>query len=124
MPLTPARRTLFKEIALVILVAGFCLGGLVYHSAPPTVNDAGADSVSDDSSLPPEDTRRYSHDTEVNLGQLGLLVDKSGRAVAKLAQPRPLAITIIVVLPPGGGWVLHRGGAKRHGGVATGEFRE
>lgn len=123
MPLTPARRTLFKEIALVILVAGFCLGGLVYHSAPPTVNDAGADSVSDDSSLPPEDTRRYSHDTEVNLGQLGLLVDKSGRAVAKLAQPRPLAITIIVVslLAAGGCFIV---AAQKDTAGGDGEFRE
>jgi len=97
MHLSPARRSLLNQIGLVILVAGFCLGSLIYGSASPDKAGASSYSVDDDPSLPPEDTRRYSHDTEVNFGKVGILVDKGMRSAAKLGEPKPLAITVMIV---------------------------
>ncbi|MDR3403384.1 MAG: hypothetical protein P4L99_12875 [Chthoniobacter sp.] len=97
MHLSPARRTLLNQIGLVILVAGFCLGGLIYWSAPPDKDGDSSYSVDDDASLSPEDTRRYGHDTEMNFGKMGMLVDKGMRSAAKLGEPKPLAITVTIV---------------------------
>ena len=55
MQLSPARRTLLNQIGLVILVAGFCLGSLIYWSAPPDKGSASSYSVDDDPSFSPED---------------------------------------------------------------------
>ncbi len=103
MQLSPARRTLLNQIGLVILVAGLGLGGLVYWSAPSDKVGADSYSVDEDESLSPEDTRRYSHATELNFGKVGMLVDKGMRTAAKLGEPRPLAVTIIIASILAGG---------------------
>jgi len=97
MHLSPNRRALLNRCGAVILFVGICLGAFIYWSAPPTRDGAGADAVYADAPLSPEDSRRYTHDTEVNLGKVGLLLDEWTRAGAKLGEPRPLAITVIVV---------------------------
>jgi hypothetical protein len=97
MQLSSARRTLLNEIGILILVVGFCVGGLIYRSAPPDAGGSSANVAVDDSSLPPEDTRRYAHDTEMNFGKLGLLMDEGKRAAAKLGEPKPLAFSVAVV---------------------------
>jgi len=97
MQLTAERRTLLNQIGLVTLVAGLCLGGLIYRSAPADKGGGSLDSVAEDASLSPEDTRRYSHATELNFGKAGMLLDKGMRVASKLGEHRPLAVTIILL---------------------------
>lgn len=72
---------------------GICLGAFIYWSAPPPASP----SVYDDTLLAPDDSRRYAHDTEENFGKVGALGDKARRMAAHLGEPKPLAITILVV---------------------------
>jgi len=111
MYLTPARRTLLNRFGAVVLFVGICLGAFLYWSAPPARD--GSDTVYDDSTLSPEDTRRYVHDTEVNFGKVGMLVDGWTRAVATLGKPRPLGITIIIVSALVAGGCFLAGAEKR-----------
>jgi hypothetical protein len=90
---SPGRRALLHRCGAVILFVGICLGAFVYWSAPPSASQ----SVYDDSMLAPEDSRRYAHDTEVNFGKTGVIGDKAMRTVSRLGEPKPLAITIIVI---------------------------
>ena len=113
MQLSPSRRALLNRCGAVVLFAGICLGAFIYWSAPPTRDGASADAVDVDSSLTPEDSRRYAHDTEVNFGKVGLLLDEWMRAGRKLGEPRPLAITIIVVSALVAGGCFLVGGEKR-----------
>ena len=108
---SPGRRTLLNRFGAVVLFVGICLGAFLYWSAPP-VRD-GSDAVYDDSTLSPEDTRRYAHDTEVNFGKVGMLVDGGMRAVAKLGEPRPLGITIIIASALVAGGCFLAGAEKR-----------
>ncbi|MEZ0258305.1 MAG: hypothetical protein ACAI37_23705 [Chthoniobacter sp.] len=72
---------------------GVCLSAFIYWSAPPPASS----SAYDDALLAPEDSRRYAHDTEVNFGKVGVLGEKARGMAAHLTEPKPLAITIIVV---------------------------
>lgn len=91
MPPSTRHRALLQRCGAVVLFVGICLAALIYWSAPMTPSPLMAD---DDASLPPEETRRYAHDTEVNFGKVGLLADKGMR---RLGEPKTLAITIVVV---------------------------
>lgn len=109
-PLSTDHRALFRRCGSIILFAGICLAAFVYWSAP-----SGTDTVvSADSALAPDDSRRYAHDTQVYFGKTGALADKWTRTVASWGQPKPLAITIIVVsgLLAGGCFLAARRGEK------------
>lgn len=95
----------------MILFVGVCFGAFIYWSAPPPA----APSAYDDALLAPDDSRRYAHDTEVNFGKVGALGDKARRMAAHLGEPKPLAITIIVVsaLVSAGCFLVSRANAAR-----------
>jgi hypothetical protein len=46
--------------------------------------------------LPPEDSRRYTHDVELYYGKSGLLLDKATHWLEGLSRGKPLAWTIAV----------------------------
>lgn len=87
------RRAWLHRCGAVILFVGICLAAFIYWSAPQPASP----SVYDDTPLAPDDSRRYAHDTEVNFGKAGVLGDKARRMAAHLGEPKPLAVTIIVV---------------------------
>jgi len=94
LPSSPGHRPFLHRCAAVILFAGICLSAFVYWSAPPATDSAAA---YDDAPLAPEDSRRYAHDSEVNFGKAGAFGDKGRRMLGHLGEPKPLAITIIVL---------------------------
>jgi hypothetical protein len=110
-------RALLHRCGAVILFVGICLGALIYWSAPQGANVETAQSGYDDSPLSPDDSRRYAHDTEVNLGKVGALTDKWTRMAAHWGEPKPLAITILVVsaLLAGGCFLA---GRQRHAALS------
>jgi hypothetical protein len=112
MPFSPGQRTLLRRCGAAILFVGICSGAFIYWSAPQRVDASNSEAVYDDSPLVPDDSRRYAHDTEMNFGKVGGLVDKWMRLAARWSEPKPLAITIIVVsvLISGGCFVLARPG--------------
>jgi hypothetical protein len=91
------RQTLLNRCGAVILFAGICLGAFVYWSAPQGTDAANAQAAYDDSSLAPDDSRRYARDTEVNSGKVGLLMDRWTRSLASQRRSKSLAIAIIMV---------------------------
>lgn len=93
----------------MILFVGICLAAFIYWSAPPST---GSRSDYEDAPLAPEDSRRYAYDTEMNFGKVGALGDKARRMAAHLSEPKPLAVTIMVVavLGAGGCFFASRGG--------------
>lgn len=106
-PLSPAHHALLQRCGAIILFAGICLAAFIYWSAQPST-DA---TVYADSVLAPDDSRRYAHDTQVYFGKTGALADKWTRMIATWGEPKPLAITIIVVsglLASGCFWVARR----------------
>lgn len=109
--MSSAHRALLQRCGAIILFVGICLGALIYWSAPPAT-DAPIDA---DSALPPDDSRRYAHDTQVYFGKTGALADKWTRTLAGWGKPRPLGITVIVVsgLLAGGCWWTAQRGASR-----------
>ena len=110
-PLSPAHRNLLQRCGAIILFVGICLGAFLYWSARPAT-DA---TVYADSALAPDDSRRYAHDTQVYFGKTGALADKWTRMLAEWSEPKPLAITIIVVsgLLAGGCFLVGRSGNPR-----------
>lgn len=104
MPLSPRHRASLHRCGAIILFVGICLAAFIYWSAPA---EAGSQAIADDASLAAEDTRRYAHDTEVNLGKVGALAYKGMR---HLGEPKPLAITVVVIsgLLAGGCFLLAR----------------
>jgi hypothetical protein len=107
---SPDRSARLHRFGEAILFVGICLGAFTYWSAP----QRAPESVYEDSPLAPEDSRRYAHDTEANFGKAGTLGDKGLRMAAHLGEPKPLAITIIVVsgLLAGGCFVASRQSCK------------
>jgi len=94
----------------VILFMGICLAASIYWSAPQAT---GSEAVYEDSLLAPEDSRRYAHNAELNFGKVGRLSDKARRMAAHLGEPKPLAVTVIVVsgLLAGGCFLFSRADA-------------
>ena len=88
-----SRRSFLNYLGIAILLAGMVIGDFVYwrglQNAPP--------DDSDDPLASPENSRVYQQGVERNVGVFGLLMVEFSDAVATLGEPRPLAITIMVV---------------------------
>jgi hypothetical protein len=95
MYLSASRRALLQRCGAVVLFVGICLGAFIYWSSPQ--GNADPNAVYGDSSLSLDDSRRYAHDTEVNSGKVGLLIDKWTRSAAHLMEPKPLGLAVIAI---------------------------
>jgi hypothetical protein len=87
-----SRRSLLNYIGIFILMAGMGAGEIIYWRS--LKSDAG---TTDDPLLSQYDSRVYQRDVQMYIGTFGLIMDQWSRSVAKLGEPRPLAITIAVV---------------------------
>jgi len=85
-----SRRSLLNYIGIAILIAGMGTGEFIYWRS------LKSDSATDDADSPYE-SRVYEQDVQRTIGVFGLIMDECSRAVAKLGEPRPLAITIAMV---------------------------
>jgi len=85
-----SRRSLLNYIGIAILIAGMATGEFIYWRS------LGDDSVSDDPASLYE-SRVYEQTVERTVGVFGLLIDQWSRSFAKLKEPRPQAIAIVVV---------------------------
>ena len=87
-----ARRSLLNYIGIAILMSGMGAGEFIYWRG------LRSERVSDeDLLLTPETSRVYERQVGMYLGTFGLIMDRGSRALAKLKEPKPLAITIFVV---------------------------
>ncbi len=85
-----SRRSLLNYIGVAILIAGMATGEFIYWRSL----QAGAETDDADS---PYNSRLYEQTMERTVGIFGVMMDQWSRSVAKLEEPRPLAITIVVV---------------------------
>ena len=87
-----SRRSFVNHLGIAILLAGMSIGCFIYWRS--LQGDPGAGD--DDALAALEDSRAYQQGVERNVGAFGLLMVQCTDAVAKLGEPRPLAITIMV----------------------------
>ena len=87
-----SRRSFLNHLGIGIMLAGMSLGCFIYWRS--LQGDAGAGDG--DATVAQEDSRAYQQGVERNLGAFGLLMVQCTDAVAKLGEPRPLAVTIMV----------------------------
>ena len=86
-----ARRSLLNHVGIAILIIGVAVGEFIYWRSQKNAD------VDDSVEEQMYNSRTYIRNVQVNLGTFGMLMDQWTRAAEKLGQPRPLAITIIVV---------------------------
>jgi hypothetical protein len=88
-----SRRSLLNYIGIFILLAGMGVGEFIYWRSL----QGGSGIDDEDPLLSQYDSRVYQRNVQMYVGTFGLIMDQWSRAVAKLEEPRPLAITITVV---------------------------
>jgi hypothetical protein len=95
-----SRRSLLNYIGIFILLAGMSAGELIYWRSL----QKGSKAEDQDPLDSQYDSRLYQRDLQRYVGTFGLIMDQWSRTAAKLGEPRPLAITIIVfsILAAGG----------------------
>lgn len=84
------RRSLLNYIGIAILIAGMATGEFIYWRS--LQNDSAVEDVDS-----PYNSRVYEQTIERTIGVFGVIMDQWSRSVAKLKEPKPLAITIVVV---------------------------
>jgi hypothetical protein len=96
----PLPRTL-RQFGVVVLVIGLIGAGAVYWSAQrqETEEQRKAQLLSDssDTGLSPDDSKRYTRDTEINMGKGVMVIDRFLGSVGQLFQGRNLAFMIAAV---------------------------
>lgn len=88
-----SRRSVLNYIGIGVLLVGMVTAEFIYWRSlgRPSQDD-------DDASLDsPYGSKVYQQDVERYVGTFGLLMDEWSRAAASLGEPKPLAITIVVV---------------------------
>ena len=88
-----SRRALLNYIGVLILLAGMGAGEFIYWRSL----QGGSGTDAEDPLLSQYDSRVYQRDVRMYVGTFGLIMNQWSRAAAKLGEPRPLAITIIVL---------------------------
>jgi hypothetical protein len=85
-----SRRSLLNYLGIAILITGLAAGEFIYwRSLQQATPPEDADS--------PYNTRVYEQTIERTIGVFGVIMDQWSRSAAKLKEPKPLAITIVVV---------------------------
>ncbi len=93
MPSSVSRRSLLNYIGLFILVVGMSVGEFIYWRSL----QSGSEKDEEDPLASQYDSRAYQRQVQMNVGTFGLIMDQWSRAIAKLGEPKPLAITITVL---------------------------
>ena len=88
-----ARRSLLNNIGIAVLLIGVATGEFLYWRSQQR-GDTDEDNSAEEQMY---NSRTYTREVQMNGGTLGLLMDQWTRAAGKLGQPKPLAITIMVV---------------------------
>jgi hypothetical protein len=88
-----SRRSLLNYIGVFILLVGMGVGEFIYWRGL----QGGSGTDDEDPLLSQYDSRLYQRDVQRYVGTFGLIMDQWSRTAAKLGEPRPLAITIIVL---------------------------
>ncbi len=86
------RRARLKALGIIVLVVGIGTGDLIYWLA--WADHAPGD---DDVLFEQEHSKAYQRELERNVGTFGALMAQWEDDIEGLGQPRPLAITIMVV---------------------------
>jgi len=93
MQASTSRRSFLNYTGIVILLVGMGVGEFIYWRSL----HAGSAGDGEDPLQEQYDSRLYQREIQVNVGTFGLIMDQGSRAIANLAQPRPLAITITII---------------------------
>ena len=88
-----SRRSLLNYIGIFVLLAGIGVGEFIYWRSL----QGGSGTDSENPLVSQYDSRVYQRDVQMYVGTFGLILDQWSRAVAKLREPRSLAITISVL---------------------------
>ena len=83
------RRARLNVIGLAVLLAGLGIGGLIYSQ--------GGTDDDDDVLAAQNQSKAYDQAVQRNIGAAGLLMDRWTQTLGKFTQPRPLAVTLILV---------------------------
>jgi hypothetical protein len=99
-----SRRSLLNYIGIFILLAGMSAGELIYWRSL----QKGSAAEDQDPLVSQYDSRVYQRTLQMNVGTFGLIMDQWSRTAAKLREPKPLAITIMVfsMLAAGGCFIV------------------
>ena len=92
MAFTIWRRTRLNALGIIILLVGIGTGDLIYCLAK--TDDAPTD---DDVLALQVQSKAYQRAVQQNVGAFGALLSQWSDALAELGQPKPLAVTIMVV---------------------------
>ena len=106
MAFTIWRRARLNALGMIVLLAGVGTGDLLYWLA-------GTDNAPTDAEALPMQThsKAYERDLERNVGKFGVLMAQGSDALAELGEPKPLAVTIMIVSCVAAGgcfWVASR----------------
>src|SRR5271168_5078985 len=88
-----SQRSLLNYAGIAILLAGLAAGEFIYWRSLKDGPGAG----DDDSLALMYNSRVYERTVQTTVGTVGLVMDQWSRAIAKLGEPKPLAIAIAVV---------------------------
>jgi hypothetical protein len=88
-----SRRSFLNYFGILILLAGIGSGEFIYWRSL----QVGSATDDEDAVFSQYDSREYQREVQMYVGTFGLIMDEWSRAVEKLREPRPLAITIIVL---------------------------
>ena len=99
-----SRRSLLNYIGLFILLVGMGLGEFIYWRSL----QSGSEKDEEDPPSSQYDSRAYQRQVQTYVGTFGLIMDQWSRAMARLGEPKPLAITITVLsmLAAGGCFIV------------------
>jgi hypothetical protein len=99
-----SRRSLLNYIGLFVLVVGMGLGEFIYWRSL----QSGSEKDEEDPLSSQYDSRAYQRQVQTYVGTFGLIMDQWSRAMARLGEPKPLAITITVLsmLAAGGCFIV------------------
>jgi hypothetical protein len=92
MGLPISRRSLLNYIGLFILLAGISVGEFIYWRSLRSGSERDEDPLTSQ-----YDSRAYQRQVQTYVGTFGLIMDQWSRAIAKIGEPKPLAITISVL---------------------------
>jgi hypothetical protein len=92
MGLPISRRSLLNYIGLFILLAGISFGEFIYWRSLQSGSERDEDPLTSQ-----YDSRAYQRQVQTYVGTFGLIMDQWSRAIAKIGEPKPLAITISVL---------------------------
>ena len=106
MAFTIWRRDRLNSLGIIVLLLGVGTGDLIYWLASTSDAPTNADVLAEQTQ-----SKVYQREVERNVGAFGALMAQWSDALAELGQPKPLAVTIMIVSCAAAGgcfWVASR----------------